>query len=254
MGSGTEKEMERIRTGERNGRDSDRRKANGGPGRRKAEGMAGGYRVLWKGGQGELTEKRSRFIATTAPAASEEEALAFVERTRKKYRDARHNCYAYVIGERGQFQKCSDDGEPAQTAGRPILDVLLAQEVRDACVVVTRYFGGVLLGTGGLVRAYSGAAREGLSRSVIVEKRPGRLIAVAADYGEIGRIQSVLARRKMTVTDTAYTDSVIMKVLVPEEEADSLMADITEGTGGRARISPGERVCFGVADGNPVLL
>ena len=122
--------------------------------------MAGGYKILWEGGMGELIEKKSRFIATTEPVATEEEAAAFVERMRRKYWDARHNCYAYVLGEQGRVQKCSDDGEPSQTAGRPMLDVLLGEGVRNICVVVTRYFGGVLLGTGGLVRAYSGAVQE----------------------------------------------------------------------------------------------
>ena len=102
------------------------------------------YRILYKGGQGELTEKKSRFIATTRPVETEEEALAFIEEMRKKYWDARHNCFAYVIGEKGELQRCSDDGEPSQTAGRPMLDVLLGEEVRNVCAVVTRYFGGTL--------------------------------------------------------------------------------------------------------------
>ena len=147
------------------------------------------YKILYQGGQGELTEKKSRFIATTRPVETEEEAAAFVEEMKKKYWDARHNCYAYVIGDRGQTARCSDDGEPAQTAGRPILDVLLGAGVRNACVVVTRYFGGVLLGTGGLVRAYSGAAQEGLKASTVVEKCLGRKLLITTDYNGIGKLQ-----------------------------------------------------------------
>lgn len=128
------------------------------------------YKILYRGGEGEIVEKKSRFIATTRPVKSEEEAIAFIEEMKKKYWDARHNCSAYVIGERGQVQRCSDDGEPSQTAGRPMLDVLLGEEVRNICVVVTRYFGGTLLGTGGLVRAYSSAVQEGLKNSAVVEK------------------------------------------------------------------------------------
>ena len=105
------------------------------------------YKVVYKGGQDEIIEKKSRFIATVAPVESEEKALAFIEAMKKKYWDARHNCFAYVIGERGQLARCSDDGEPGGTAGKPMLDVLLGEEIRNIVVVVTRYFGGTLLGT-----------------------------------------------------------------------------------------------------------
>ena len=124
------------------------------------------FKILYRGGEGELTEKKSRFIATTRPVNTEEEAAAFIEEIKKKYWDARHNCFAYVVGERGQLKRCGDDGEPSQTAGRPMLDVLLGEGIRGICVVVTRYFGGTLLGTGGLVRAYSGAVREGLKTAL----------------------------------------------------------------------------------------
>ena len=143
--------------------------------------MEEGYRILYEGGEGEVVEKKSRFIASTKPVSSEEEAMAFVEEIRKKYWDARHHCYAYVIGNRGQLCRCSDDGEPAQTAGRPMLDVLLGEEIRNVCVVVTRYFGGTLLGTGGLVRAYSAAVKEGLKESVTVKKQLGRKIKMVTD-------------------------------------------------------------------------
>ena len=126
---------------------------------------------------------------------TEEEALAFIEEMRKKYWDARHNCFAYVIGEKGELQRCSDDGEPSQTAGRPMLDVLLGEEVRNVCAVVTRYFGGTLLGTGGLVRAYSGAVQEGLKNSVIVTKRLADRLEVQTDYNSVGKIQYIAARQ-----------------------------------------------------------
>ena len=111
-----------------------------------------GYRVVYEGGESEITEKKSRFIATVRPVESEEEATTFIAEMKKKYWDARHNCSAFVIGERQELTRCSDDGEPAQTAGRPMLDVLLKEGITNVAVVVTRYFGGVLLGTGGLVR------------------------------------------------------------------------------------------------------
>ncbi len=216
--------------------------------------MAEQYKVLWEGGEGELIEKKSRFIAVTKPVASEEEALAFVESQRKKYWDARHHCFAYVLGERNQIQRCSDDGEPSQTAGRPILDVILGAQVHDICLVVTRYFGGTLLGTGGLVRAYSGAAQEGLAASRIMEKCVGHRLSIVTDYTGVGKIQYLLAQRKITVLDTQYTDQVEFAVMVPAQEAGSLMAEITEGTSGRAHLALGEEEYYGVVDGEIILL
>ena len=194
------------------------------------------YKILYQGGQGELTEKKSRFIATTRPAETEEEAAAFVEEMKKKYWDARHNCYAYVIGDRGQTARCSDDGEPAQTAGRPILDVLLGAGVRNACVVVTRYFGGVLLGTGGLVRAYSGAAQEGLKASIVVEKCLGRKLLITTDYNGIGKLQYIAGQMGIAIQDTQYTDQVTATLVVPADQVSSLEKQVTEKTSGRAQI------------------
>lgn len=131
-------------------------------------------KTVYAGGEGEIVEKKSRFIATVRPVSSEEEAVAFINEMKKKYWDARHNCSAFVIGDRQEISRCSDDGEPAQTAGRPILDVLLKEEIHNVCVVVTRYFGGTLLGTGGLVRAYQKATQTGLENSVIIDKQIGR--------------------------------------------------------------------------------
>lgn len=207
------------------------------------------YKILWEGGSGELVEKKSRFIAQTVPAESEEEALAFVEKVRKHYWDARHHCFAYVIGERNQIQRCSDDGEPSQTAGRPMLDVLLGKEVHNICVVVTRYFGGTLLGTGGLVRAYSGAVQEGLKNSTIVEKCPGRQIQITTDYTGIGKIQYILGQNKIPVLDSKYTDQVEVSVMAPLEREQQLKEKITEATCGRARLSWGEPVYYGILDG-----
>ena len=121
------------------------------------------YKTVLEGGTGEIIEKKSRFIATVRPVRNEEEALAFLEEMRKQYWDARHNCYAYSVGRNREYTRCSDDGEPSGTAGRPMLDVILGEDIYNVAVVVTRYFGGVLLGTGGLIRAYTNAAKEALS-------------------------------------------------------------------------------------------
>lgn len=205
------------------------------------------YKILYRGGEGELVEKKSRFIATTRPVKSEEEASSFVEEIRKKYWDARHNCYAYVIGSRGQTSRCSDDGEPAQTAGRPMLDVLTGEGIKDVCVVVTRYFGGTLLGTGGLVRAYSGAVQEGLKHSVVVEKIPGKKIRIITDYNGMGKIQYVAGQMGITVLDTEYTDQVVMILMVPDGDIGHFVARVTERTAGKAVIEEAEDLYYGVA-------
>ena len=156
--------------------------------------MLSQYKTVYKGGEGEIVEKKSRFIATVVPVHSEEEALKFVEAMKKKYWNATHNCYAYVI-ENHELQRYSDDGEPGGTAGKPMLDVLIGEEIHNAAIVVTRYFGGTLLGTGGLVRAYSAAAKQGLASSVIITKNPGVKLRLATDYAGLGKIQYILGQR-----------------------------------------------------------
>lgn len=209
--------------------------------------MEEGYRILYEGGEGEVVEKKSRFIASTKPVSSEEEAMAFVEEIRKKYWDARHHCYAYVIGSRGQLCRCSDDGEPAQTAGRPMLDVLLGEEIRYVCVVVTRYFGGTLLGTGGLVRAYSAAVKEGLKESVTVKKQLGRKIKMVTDYNGIGKIQYVAGQMGILIMDTQYTDQVTVTFAVPENQAEAFLTQVTEKTAGKAVWEEEGQLFYGMA-------
>lgn len=153
------------------------------------------YRCVLTGGTAEITEKKSRFIATVRRTESEEEAVSFIEEMKKKYWDASHNCSAFVIGRRGQLTRCSDDGEPSGTAGRPMLEVLLGEGICDAAVVVTRYFGGTLLGTGGLVRAYGAAVKAGLEASRTATMRYGSRIRIGTDYSDIGRIQYLLGQK-----------------------------------------------------------
>ena len=176
-----------------------------------------GQQILYEGGEGEIIEKKSRFIATIQRAESEEEAVSFINAMKKKYWDATHNCSAFVVGEKQMLQRCSDDGEPSGTAGRPMLDVLLGEKVCNIVVVVTRYFGGTLLGTGGLVRAYSKAVQEGLRNCKIIEKRQGYLLAIKTDYTGIGKIQYILGQRGIAITNSEYTDTVTVEALVPSE-------------------------------------
>ena len=206
------------------------------------------YKILYQGGVGELTEKKSRFIATTRPVSCEQEAVDFISEMKKQHWDASHNCSAYVIGADGKLCRCSDDGEPGQTAGRPMLDVLLGQEIRNVCVVVTRYFGGTLLGTGGLVRAYSGAVQEGLKESIIIEKKLARKLKIITDYNGIGKIQYILASQNINILDSIYTDRVELEALVPVNMQDLLAGEITEGTSARARMEWLETLYYGLAD------
>ena len=207
------------------------------------------YKTVLEGGTGEITEKKSRFIATVRPVSSEEEALAFLEETRKKYWDARHNCYAYSVGMNREYTRCSDDGEPSGTAGRPMLDVILGEDIYNVAVVVTRYFGGVLLGTGGLVRAYSKAVQEGFRESRIIEKKRGICLAVTTDYTGIGKIQYIAGERGIPVLDSEYTDKVVMKLLIPSEDVDSVQKAVTEGTNGRAAMEKEKELYFATVDG-----
>ncbi len=201
------------------------------------------YLILTEGGEGQIIEKKSRFIATVKNVDSEQEALDFIEEIRKKYWDARHHCYAFVLGDRGQLQRFSDDGEPSGTAGKPILEVLLGEGVRNVAVVVTRYFGGILLGTGGLVRAYTQAAQEGLRQSEIAWMRYGQVLDVETDYNGIGKILYLLGQKGLTPRKADYTDIVSLQVVVPAEDAPALTKDMTEVTNGRAKITVAEE-CY----------
>lgn len=207
------------------------------------------YKTLLEGGTGEIVEKKSRFIANVRLAESEEEALAFIEEMKKKYWDARHNCYVYSVGTNREYTRCSDDGEPSGTAGRPMLDVILGEGLYNVVVVVTRYFGGVLLGTGGLVRAYSKAVQEGLKESRIIEKQYGISLEVTTDYTGIGKIQYIAGERKLPILDSEYTDKVILKLLVSAGDVGSVQKAITEGTNGRAGMQKEKDLYFAVLDG-----
>lgn len=201
------------------------------------------YSTVCGCGTGEVTEKKSRFIADVFPVASEEEAASHIEKIRKQYWDARHHCWAYVIGRNPGTERMSDDGEPAGTAGKPILEVIKGRGLTDVLVVVTRYFGGTLLGTGGLVRAYTSAAAEGLSHAGIMRKIKGVRLRIGTDYTGLGKIQYILARRGVCVLDTVYTDRAEILAAVSDGELESLRKEITEETSGRAAVET-EGTCW----------
>lgn len=201
------------------------------------------YRVLLKECTGEIEEKKSRFICVIRPVHSEQEASAFIEEMKKKYWDARHNCSAFVIGSRQELTRCSDDGEPGGTAGRPMLEVLSGEGLCDVAAVVTRYFGGTLLGTGGLVRAYSGAVKEALAHAETGMMRYGVRLKIGTDYNSVGRIQHLLGKRGI-FPEAEYGEAVSFLVTVPAAEAEALRKEITEATNGKAVLTEQEKIYF----------
>ena len=212
-----------------------------------------GIKIVFDGGEEELIEKKSRFIATVKPVDSEEEALEFIAAIKKKYWNARHNCFAFVIGERQEIQRCSDDGEPQGTAGRPMLDVLLGEDVHNVAVVVTRYFGGILLGTGGLVRAYSRSVQLGLEASTIIEKIKGSRITIQTDYNGVGKLQYLLGQRGIPIGDSQYPDVVKLELLVEEAAVTELHEAVTEATSGRAGWEEEKGVSFAFVEKEPMI-
>lgn len=210
-------------------------------------------KTVYLAGVGELVEKKSRFIATVQIVHTEEDATAFIEQMKKKYWDATHNCWAYVIGERQELMRCSDDGEPQGTAGRPMLDVLLGEEVHNVAVVVTRYFGGTLLGTGGLVRAYAKSVQEGLAQSIIIEQKYGVLLEVRTDYNGVGKLQYLFGQEKLPILDAQYTDYVVLKVLVPKQDTVRICKAVTEVTNGKAGLNQNEELYYAVLDGKVLI-
>ena len=185
------------------------------------------YRTVLKEAEAEFVEKRSRFIGCIRPAASEEEALAFFARLKKAHWNASHHVTAYVLRE-GQVRRYSDDGEPQGTAGMPVLSVLKGEDIKDTAIVVTRYFGGTLLGTGGLVRAYGHSAKEGLLAAGIAELVLYRKYSVLAAYSDSGKVQYEILQDGHELFDTIYTEQVEFIVLVETDAADSFEKKMTE--------------------------
>lgn len=211
------------------------------------------HKAVFEAGRGEIVEKKSRFIAYVQAVDSVEEAQEFIEAVKKKYWDARHNCSAFSVGEMNPLTRCSDDGEPGGTAGKPILEVIQGSGIRNIVIVVTRYFGGTLLGTGGLVRAYTEAAKAGIENAVIIEKIPATRMKLFTEYTDLGKIQYILAQNQVTVENTEYTDKVEIRALFPEKEKKALCRALTEGTGGRVHIEDGEDVYYGTAEGEVII-
>lgn len=202
------------------------------------------YITVKGSGQAEIVEKKSRFIAHIKPITSEDDATAFIEEIKKQYWDARHNCYAYQLGDRNQIQRYSDDGEPGGTAGMPILDVLRGKDIKDTIVVVTRYFGGTLLGTGGLVRAYSLSSREGIKSAGLIERIPHIRQHFIVDYTLSGKVQYEILNGGHILEDTIYTDKVEFIALSQVEMADKLVENIVNITGNSVNVVKDDAVVY----------
>jgi uncharacterized YigZ family protein len=192
------------------------------------------YRTIAGDGSAEIEVRRSRFLGRVSRVESEEQARAVVESARKRYWDARHHCSAFVVGPDASLQRCSDDGEPAGTAAAPMLEVLRGRDLSDVVAVVTRWFGGVLLGAGGLVRAYGDAVRAALDTVDVVERLLMFEREIVLSHAEAGRVEGELRARGVRVLSSSYDALVTLRVAVPE--AESLDADLAELTAGR-RIS-----------------
>ena len=195
---------------------------------------------------GEYSEKRSRFIATLRHTETEEQAAAFLAEMRSKYWDARHNCYAYSIS-RGALKRFSDDGEPHGTAGKPILDVIDGSGLTDITVVVTRYFGGVLLGTGGLVRAYSAAAREAVANANRVKMTPCTVYKASCGYSELERLTKLIGDCGGSLENTVYTENVELEFYLENSCCEDFLLKLKETFAARITAEEITQKMLGVA-------
>jgi uncharacterized YigZ family protein len=198
------------------------------------------YHTVKQTGEHEIIIQKSRFIAHVKRTESEREAQEFIQTLKKKYGDASHNCSAYLIGEHDQIQKANDDGEPSGTAGVPILEVLKKRKLKDTTVVVTRYFGGIKLGAGGLIRAYGKAASVGLDAVGIIERRLMRVCHVKIDYSWLGKIENELRSSVYILKNIQYQENVEIEVFVEEEKQQAFTEWMIELTNGQADITTGE--------------
>jgi len=211
--------------------------------------MEHGYRTLKQAGSDSFIVKKSRFIGHGSPAQTEEEALAFLRQVREKHKDASHNCWAYVIGRNAGIMRYSDDGEPGGTAGLPIIEVIKARQVVDCCVVVTRYFGGVLLGAGGLVRAYAQGAKTALDAGQVIIMEDSVRFWAGMDYPLWGRVEHSLKDAPILQEAIDFGATVTATLITRCRHKDRVFDELTRVTDGRVEIMEVETLCYGWGDG-----
>ena len=202
------------------------------------------YRTVRSPGSREVVIRKSRFIGHVMPVDNEEQAVQFIENIKKQHWNATHNCSAYMIGERDEIQRQSDDGEPSGTAGKPILEVIRNQQVKNVAIVVTRYFGGIMLGAGGLIRAYTDGAVLALEAGEVITRVLRREVFVQIDYTWLGKVENELRGRGIKTCETSFTDTVTLLCLPRNDEGDAFMAWITDLTQGQALVTEGRRLYY----------
>ena len=210
-------------------------------------------KTVYRAVRGEYTEKKSRFIADLFYVENEEEAEAALSAVRKEFYDARHHCSALILqpsGSSQQILRSSDDGEPQGTAGHPMLDVLAGASLVNVLAVVTRYFGGTLLGTGGLVRSYTKALQDAIEKSILIERRNGIPLTVTADYTAVGKLEYYFAKEELPALAKEYGQNVRTTLLVPAERIARVRNEITQMTGGKAGMEEAESIEYAVLNGN----
>lgn len=212
-----------------------------------------GYKTLHKYGVDECIIEKSTFIGYAKPIKSEEEAVEFVNEIKKKHKDATHNVWAYTVGPNMNIQRYSDDGEPQGTAGIPTLEVIKKEDLRDIVVVVTRYFGGIKLGAGGLVRAYTKGAKIGIEAGIIIEKVKYTDVKIKIEYNQLGKIQNEIMSLGFTVKDTIYGEDVEIIVYSKVEDVESLKSRIIDITSATADISIGDEYYLSEKEGQLIL-
>jgi len=207
------------------------------------------YRTLLAPGEETILIKKSRFIGYAMPLQSEADALAFIATIQKRHWDATHNCYAYVFGPHDDIQKSNDDGEPAGTAGKPILEVIKKEQLKNVAVVVTRYFGGIMLGAGGLIRAYSQTAAAGLHAAGIVTRQLFQTVQIDIEYTWLGKVENEIHAGGWHIDRVDYLDRVTVYALTPLDEAERLINTLTNATHGQAALALGEQLYVFEQDG-----
>ncbi|MDK2586413.1 YigZ family protein [Romboutsia sedimentorum] len=211
------------------------------------------YKTLHEFGTDKITIDKSTFIGYAKPIKSEEEAIEFINEIKKKHKDARHNVWSYTVGKNMNIQRYSDDGEPQGTAGIPTLEVIKKEDLRDVVIVVTRYFGGIKLGAGGLVRAYTKGAKIGIEAGQVIQKVLYREVSIKIDYTQLGKVQNEIMNMGYFIKDTIYEENVEIVVYSRSNEVKNIMTKITDITSATADIQIGEELYLSEVDGNIIL-
>lgn len=211
------------------------------------------YKTLHEFGTDKITIEKSTFIGYAKPIKSEEEAIEFINEIKKKHKDARHNVWSYTVGKNMNIQRYSDDGEPQGTAGIPTLEVIKKEDLRDVVIVVTRYFGGIKLGAGGLVRAYTKGAKIGIEAGQVIQKVLYREVSIKIDYTQFGKVQNEIMNMGYFIKDTIYEENVEIVVYSRSNEVENIMTKITDITSATADIQIGEELYLSEVDGNIIL-